>query len=171
MMFSGVSIFFANVETPTLIVTRPKRLRFSVWKLRRRNTMPDAIRNHASFRHGRFAATECKTLHHRNAKQRPAERKRALQTMRRDLQREVARLVPVLVVVSLEVVDVDHQETHRIVVTLRTIQLLRKSLFKIAAVRQRRERIGDRHELKLSRTFLPFGTLERERDLWSNYFE
>src|SRR5215813_11999439 len=91
--------------------------------------------------------------------------------MRSDLKRYVTRLVAVLVGVSYEVVDVDHQKTHRIIVTLRTIQLFCETFFKITAVGQPRERISDRHELKLGRAFLPFSPLERECDLWSNDLE
>src|ERR1041384_5143151 len=107
--------------------------------------MPDTIRNHTSFRHCRLRQKDAElfttiTRRHINRAQ------RTLQTVRGDLQREIARLMPILIVVSFEIVDIDHQEAHRILITFRTIELLRQSLFKIATVRQRRERIGDRHE-------------------------
>ena len=42
---------------------------------------------------------------------------RRLQRMGRDFQGDVTRLVPVAIVVSFEVVDVDHQATHGVVVS------------------------------------------------------
>src|SRR5690349_17655597 len=117
-------------------------------KLGGADAMPDAIGDRAGF------SDSC--LRQENAKLLAAVTRRdvgrtqaTFQAMRRDLEREITRLVTVFVVVSFEVIDVDHQKAHRKVVTSRTVQLFRESLFEIAAVRQRGERIGDRHELKL----------------------
>src|SRR5215218_805208 len=91
--------------------------------------------------------------------------------MSSDLKRHITSLVTVLVVVSFEIIDIDHQKTHRIVVTLRAVQLVGQSLLEITTVRQPRQRVSDRHELKLGGAFLPLSTLERERHLWSNDLE
>src|SRR3954447_17732919 len=139
-------------------------------KFRRRHTLPDAVCYHARFRHRGLRQQNTKlfptiTRRHISRPQRP------LQTMRCDLKRHVSRLMTILIVVSLEVVDIDHQKTHRVIVTLRTIQLFRESLFEITTVRQPGQRISDRHQLKLSSAFLPLSTFEREGDLWPNYLE
>src|ERR1044072_8855335 len=127
--------------------------------------MPDAIRNHTSLSYCCLRQQNAELL--TTIPRRHVYRaQRTLQTVRSDLQREIARLMAVLIVVGFEIVDVDHQETHRIVVTLRTIELLRESLFQVATVRQRGERIRDRHELKLSRAFLPLRAFEGQRNLW-----
>ena len=68
---------------------------------------------------------------------------RGLQTLRGHLQREVARLMAVRVVVVLEVVDVHHHKAHREAVALRALKLLLQALFEVAAVEQAGQRVCD----------------------------
>ena len=84
-----------------------------------------------------------------------------------ELEKEVQRLRHELVV-SFEVVDIDHQEAHRIVVALGAVQFFREAFFEITSIRQARERVGDRHQLKFGGALLPLRAFQCNRHLRSD---
>src|SRR4026209_2723715 len=88
-----------------------------------------------------------------------SQAKRRFKTVGSQLQGIVAGLVPIPIVVMLEVVDIDHNEAHRVTVALRAAKFLVEPLFQVAPVKQSRQRISDRHELELRGLLLPLSTI------------
>ena len=90
--------------------------------------------------------------------------------MGHDLQGAIAGLVAVAIVIEFEIINIDHHETERIIVTLCPAQLLSQTRFLITAIMQPRQRIGYRHQLKLIGALLPGSAFQGQRDLRSNQF-
>src|SRR5712691_12770873 len=87
------------------------------------------------------------------------------------LQRQIACLVAIKIVVALEVINIDHQEAHRIIVALGTIQFLRQTHFEVTSVGQACKWISDGHQLKLGGSLLPLCALESHSHLRANELE
>ena len=123
MISAGVSSSAPNVETPMLTVTAPVGCALPVRELRALDAAADALGDDARLGEPGLRQQDAELLA-AVARGHVGRAQRRLQTLRRHLQREVARLVAVAVVVRLEVVDVHHHEAHREAVSLRALQLL-----------------------------------------------
>ena len=95
---------------------------------------------------------------------------RGAQTLGGYLQRAIASLMSIAIVIELKVIDVDHHEAQRIIVTLRAAQFFRQSGFEVTPIMQLRKRIGYRHNLELIRPLLPGSAFEGQRDLRGHQF-
>ena len=103
------------------------RLRLPVRELRLHDAAADALRDDVGLGQPRLRQKDAELLA-AVARRHVGRPERRLQTLRGHLKRQVARLMAVQVVVVLEVVDVDHHETHVEAVALRASSSRRDAL-------------------------------------------
>src|SRR6266849_3499953 len=104
-------------------------------KLCLRDSSPNAICDHAGFMQVSLRQQNRK-LFAAIARSDVNLSERSSQTLRGDLQRAIPGLMAVAIVVELEIINVDHHEAHRIVVTPRSAQLLSQARFHITPIVQ-----------------------------------